>query len=53
MESPEYILDKTLDIVGSSMNSIDSTFEKIPVYKAGHSVGSKISQWIDSLVDRM
>lgn len=51
METTENIIDTTLDIVGSSMHSIDRSFEKIPVYKVGHNLGGKISRWIDKLVD--
>lgn len=53
METSENIIDSTLEAVGSSMSSIDSAFEKIPVYKTGHQVGGKISQWIDALLDRL
>ena len=51
MENSENIIDSTLNAVGNSMASIDSAFEKIPIYKSGHHVGGKISQWIDRLVD--
>lgn len=51
METSENIIDSTLDVVGNSMNTIDTAFGKIPVYKSGHFVGGKISKWIDSLID--
>ncbi|MEO6347618.1 MAG: hypothetical protein ABIO60_06880 [Aquaticitalea sp.] len=51
MKTTETIIDTTLAAVGNSMNTIDSTFERIPVYKAGHMAGGAISKWIDRLVD--
>lgn len=51
MENSNDIIDTTLDVVNNSINNFDHALGKVPLYQAGHNVGSAISRLIDRMVD--
>ncbi len=51
METTDDIIDNTLEVVGSTMNTFDTSLGKVPIYKSGHKLGSFISRIIDDMVE--
>lgn len=51
MENSNDIIDTTLDVVSNSINNFDNALGKVPLYQAGHNIGTAISRLIDKMVD--
>lgn len=53
MENSNDIIDTTLDVVNTSITNFDNALGKVPLYQAGHNVGSALSRLIDRIVDAL
>lgn len=53
METSNDIIDNTLEVMSNSLDNFDSTLGKVPIFKAGHNLGSAISNFIDGFVNKL
>ncbi len=53
MENSNDIIDSTLDVVNTSISNFDDALGKVPLYQAGHNLGSAIGTLIDRIVDSL